>query len=329
MVKWLVVFAVGVLVLMLGVIYWHSRRRIRRLMRHDKRHIGLLMLLALIPLAFLSMYYAKVRLPAPLELLDLSVPGVLFAIGLAILTVLGFMVTVSRVEDLYERIQDYPDLLERCKEIVEAELERVGPNGKRKGGKIWILANAPAFGNISAPTECQEYLEKLKLLLERSSVDVMLACHSWVPKANGKSELFEFYEKRWKDHKGWRQRVRENYPIIEMIRGHIGAEGYKPRRLRVFKRSRVVEAPFHAVVTSDSAILFNVLHFPSGDGRRYSREDKSPVKVIGFRTSDKAALREIQNGIENRVKHVTREERRSASKNQRKDAVQRRRAGRA
>lgn len=260
-------------------------------------------LMAIISLAYFSVF---VILPQGLGITDMTSAGAVFVVVMAIVTVGGFLLTVTRLEEIHGRILSYPHLLERIDVLIDMEAARL-KKGKKNPGRLYILANAPAVGNVSAPHEFQQLLPELKRLLNDSRVEVKLACLPWKQDFAGTSAIERFYEEHWASLTTKRElnsKIAESIELIRVLQA--AAKGLHTEGKEVYQLT-VHEAPFHLFLTSERAILFTALSFPDYisdalDGEAEpEREDLREVKVIGFETGDRSILNALRKGFERRM----------------------------
>lgn len=239
---------------------------------------------------------------------SLAKPGVIFVVGMAIVTIIGFLVTVSKLDEIHGRILDYPYLIERCEELAKQEDERVR---KGKSGRILIFANAPAFGHVSAPIGFARYKQHLEPLLMRSEVDVEIVCLSWIPNEKGVYRLDEFYKKHWPDDSNLDAKIKESKNILNTVGSIARKDNESSQKKKLYRlKDDVNEIPFHLFMTSERAILFTALSYPqlkspsTGNASTNEAEGVSPTKkvqIIGFETGDKGILRALEEGVKARL----------------------------
>lgn len=259
-----------------------------------------LVLLAHVSFGYLKLGQIKSGQPATAPF---STPGSVFVVALALITATGFALTITKLDEIHGRILTYPDLMERVEELVKLEHHRVFE--RRKDGEIYILANAPAFGNVSAHREFDRCKGKLAALLSNKSVDVHLACKSWLRTGDGPSPLEEFYQLHWPNHPQLSAKISESMDLINNVVGGSLAGGKEIKRLYRF-REHVEEAPYHLFITSKRAILFTALTYPyvsrkgESSGARL-RERSKTVEIIGFETGDAAIIEALKRAFLDRI----------------------------
>jgi len=280
------------------IMYEGGMRAALRLLRGWR---ALLPILALVALATVSIAVFKQDL-APSH--PLSSPGVVFVLGMAVVTILGFLVTIAKLDEFHSRIYDYSHLIEKCEELVDNELARVESKGK---GRIMVFANAPAFGNMSAPEQYPRFRTKLVKLLQDERVEVVLACLSWKPRGDN-SPHDTFYRRHWPTAPDLTLRIRESESLIN----HVVAASVPTALPKVMYRlqEEIKEVPFHLFMTTNAAVLFVSLGYPLGGAQVQQRAaQESEVQVVGFITTDRAALLELKEGFIRRVNDRTYAER--------------------
>lgn len=262
-------------------------------------------ILALVALAIVSVLLSC---PSGLNVEFVSKPGVIFVLSLAIVTVLGFLLTISRIEDIHGRILDYSHLLERCADLAEMEKGRVDKKGF---GRVTLLANAPAFGNVSAPKEFEVFFSKLKFLIPHPDVEVDLLCLPWTKRrtADGQevNPLDQFYDRHWGDEPevDLPKKIEQSKEIIRWLVKQGGTNKVAHALI-----PWAGEVPFHLFMTTDKAILFTTLSFPkerakgddSGESHTEGRtRRREKVEVVGVETGDHGILRALNKAVESRL----------------------------
>jgi hypothetical protein len=256
----------------------------------------LLPIFSLIALVTLSIFLSKKEFSA---IEPLSSPGVVFILGMAVLTILGFLVTIAKLDEIHSRIYDYSFLIERCEKLVDNELNRVQ---EKKKSRVIIFANAPAFGNMSVPEQYSSFREKLVTLLQNEHVEVVLACLSWKPR-DGTSPHNNFYMRHWPpaQHREVSSRIAESESLIN----HVCATALVPEiapKMTYCLKEEIKEVPFHLFMTTDAAVLFVSLWYPPEfQQTQGSRLQESKVQIMGFETTDRAALLELERGFRSRI----------------------------
>ncbi|MCC7519893.1 MAG: hypothetical protein IT578_12010 [Verrucomicrobiae bacterium] len=237
--------------------------------------------------------------------------GVLFPIGISAITVAGFVFTITKLDDILSRLHSYDILLEHLGRMIDAEMERA----RVGAGQIVIVANAPAFGNISAHEKYPLILEKLARAFHAENMTVRIICKDWnwfVPDGmdtNDKNVAFEikgvneqpvdqikstwlggFYW-AWENTPRWdAQRLKKPYfQSIYLL--NVLANARVNRLLGITKQVWTFgdgHAPLHMVATTDRALLFHVVDFPFRGAQPPSR-----IQVIGSETGDTAVVQRL------------------------------------
>lgn len=264
-------------------------------------------LLAVLSLACFSVYMVA---PEGFDVKWLSSSGALFVVVLAIITVGGFLLTVTRLEEIHGRILSYPHLLERIDALIDLETSRVTRKGKKNSGRLYILANAPGVGNVSAPEEFDQFWPRLRDLLSNPQVEVKIACLSWKEDIQGTSPIYRFYYEHWGGAVGEEElqpRINQSLEMISLVKKAVSEHlTNRPKELYRLKGT-VHEVPFHLFLTSERAILFTALSFPdyaslNADVAR--KDDNREVKVIGFETGDRSILDALRKGFDRRLHKI-------------------------
>jgi len=287
-------------------LYWSAIHMALQTIKHAKVVIPIL---ALITVTALSVCFTLTSSEANISVANfLSQPGVIFIVGIAMVTIIGFLVTVSKLDDIHGRILDYPHLMERCEELAKQEDERVR---KGKPGRIIIFANAPAFGHVSAPSGFARYKQYLEPLLTRREVDVEIVCLSWIPNEKGVYRLDEFYKNHWPDDSNLDAKIKESKNILNTVGSIARRDDESSQKKKLYRlKDYVNEIPFHLFMTSERAILFTALSYPqpkspsTGNASTNEAEGVSPTKkvqIIGFETGDKGILRALEEGVKARL----------------------------
>jgi hypothetical protein len=267
-------------------------------------------LLALLSLAYFSIYVVA---PDGLEIKWLSSAGSVFVVVMAVITAGGFLFTVARLEEIHGRILSYPHLLERLDALLELEFARVTRKGKRNSGRLYILANAPAIGNVSAPEEFDLCWQRLEALLKSPDVEVKIACLSWEQDFQETSPIHRFYFEHWANTVGndeLRRKINQSLEMISIVRK--SKPDYLPTRPKELYRLKntIHEVPFHLVLTTERAILFTALSFPDysseslNDDYGIRQDDHREVKVVGFETGDRSILDALRKGFDRRLHKI-------------------------
>lgn len=98
-------------------------------------------------------------------------PGTIFALFAATVTVLGFTITITRLEESHVRITSYDELLERLSRLLRITLDSHNSEGLR------ILCTVPTLGNMSRPDlSLDEVYPRLKAVIESNTLDVEIVC---------------------------------------------------------------------------------------------------------------------------------------------------------
>lgn len=259
---------------------------------------------ALVALSLISNWLAT---PAGAKAEPLSTPGVVFVVVASTLTVVGLVLTISKLDEIHGRILDYGHLMERCEELVKREKERLDAG---QSARIIIFANAPAFGCVSASAEFASYRKQLDSVVTNPRVKVVVGCHSWIPEASGAdTKLVEFYKRHWHEHPQLADKINESVNLINMVHDNKRQGNKELFRLR----TDIEEVPFHLFLTSERAILFTALSFPyeglQNTGNTVSRVQSRirdrmgyrDVQIIAFETGDRAIMQALENGLTNRL----------------------------
>jgi hypothetical protein len=250
---------------------------------------------AVFALAVLSVSVAR---PKMSDIEVFSSPGVIFVVAMAILTVLGFFLTVSKLHEMQSRILGYDVLMERCTELVRAEVSRVA--NENKPGKLIVFANAPGFGNMSAPDQFDRYRQELHKLIDLSTARVVLGCLSW--EGGSESRHDNFYSEHWGNREDFGARVAESRNIAEKV-----VERYDPvsdNKMAYALVNEIQEVPFHLVLTSERAILFVSLNYPRRNNAAGGSSDtahvptpQKPARIIAWETNDTAVREALEEGV--------------------------------
>jgi len=265
---------------------------------------------ALLSLAYFSIY---VGAPDGFKIAWLSSAGSVFVVVMAVITAGGFLLTVTRLEEIHGRILSYPHLLERLDALLETEFTRVTRKGKRNSGRLYILANAPAIGNVSASEEFDLCWQRLEALLKSPDVEVKIVCLSWEQDFQETSPIHRFYFEHWAGTVGddeLQRKIKQSLEMVSIVRK--SQSDYFPIRSKELYRLKntMHEVPFHLVLTTERAILFTALSFPDysseilGDGYGLRQDDHREVKVVGFETGDRSILDALRKGFDRRLKKI-------------------------
>jgi len=254
---------------------------------------------AIVSLAWLSIYIAAEE---GWSLEWLASAGAIFVVLMAVVTVIGLLLAVTRLEEIHGRILDYAHLAERLDMIIDREYDRVTEKGKRRRGRILIFANAPAIGNVSASPGYSVFRPRLRELLKHHRVEVKLACHSWQAEDGAQSRIERFYRRHWEqalEPNVLLDRIEESYVLLRDVSSVAGTNDSAPKQLFRLTES-VQEVPFHLFMTSTRAILYTALSFPE-ESRRRSNSQPVEVRIVGFETGDRSILQALEDGFERRL----------------------------
>lgn len=109
------------------------------------------------------------------RLLDLTKPGTIFALFAATVTVLGFTITITRLQESHVRISSYEELLERIARLLQVTLESPDDPDDRKG--LRILCTVPNLGNMSHPgLSLRQVYPRLKEVGKRGNLHIDIVC---------------------------------------------------------------------------------------------------------------------------------------------------------
>lgn len=110
---------------------------------------------------------AEIRLRS-VRLLDLTTPGTIFALFAATVTVLGFTITITRLQESHVRISSYEDLLQRLARLLNVTLD--SPNDSEG---LKILCTVPNLGNMSHPgLSLRKVYPRLKKVRDRKTLHI-------------------------------------------------------------------------------------------------------------------------------------------------------------
>ena len=274
---------------------------------------GWIMLAPLMALLSLSYFSIYVVAPGGFEIKWLSSAGGVFVVVMAVITAGGFLLTVTRLEEIHGRILSYPHLVERLDALLELEFTRVTRKGKRSSGRLYILANAPAIGNVSASEEFDLCWQRLEALVKNPDVEVKIACLSWKQDYQETSPIHRFYFEHWGGTIGddeLERKIKQSLEIISIVRN--SRYEYFPTRPKELYRLKdtIHEVPFHLVLTTERAILFTALSFPDyssevlSDDYGIHQDDHREVKVVGFETGDRSILDALRKGFDRRLHKI-------------------------
>ena len=270
--------------------------------------------------AFLSIHLAS---PEHSDLKVISSAGAVFVVVMAIITVCGFLLTITRLEDIHGRIQSYSYLLERINALVKIELDRVNNELTDRTGMLYIFANAPAIGNVSVPSEYKACSARLSTLIDHQKVNVKICCLS---------DIRDFYVKHWGNvltTSDLNEKIFESENMISEIHS---SPNYEIKK-QVYKlKPEFLEVPFHLFLTSERAIIYTALSFPESELpentsanlkflSHLAEEDHSKwtffndlirnhmnkyhqVQIIGFETGDRSVREALKDAFEKRLKVI-------------------------
>lgn len=102
-------------------------------------------------------------------------PGTIFAALLGLITILGFFATLVRLQEIEGRAVDYATLHERVAKLINDEAR----DAHRGNRFVWIMANAPTFGNLSDRMSFLRFYETLHDALGNRSLEVQTLCLDW------------------------------------------------------------------------------------------------------------------------------------------------------
>lgn len=242
--------------------------------------------------------------------------GVLFPVGIAFVTLGGFLFTLNKLDDILSRIHSYAVLLDHLERMIKREKERAdaGPSP----GQLLIMANAVSFGNISAVERYSPIHETLGKALAHPDINVRIICRDWgadlvipaeltrqqldrvchhpegLPEATvdviRKTSLGAFYW-AWENSAGWNVEslkgpYYEAISLIDAVRSsHPNGKTSVTKAVWTIPQGHV---PFHMVLTTDRALLFHVLDFPIRGNPRPPR-----IQVIGSEVGDAATVQQL------------------------------------
>ena len=231
----------------------------------------------------------------------LATAGSIFFGSMACVSIVAFVITITRLEDIQGRIQTYSQLMARCGRLARDEKKRVEESGEY--GRVLLLANAPALGIVSTPRLFETFEGELAALIASPRVKIQVACLSWEAPDSGASMHDRFYRSRFSNVAELESKIQHSGGIIQTIltkersvRRQIeaGDKTVEVTEIRHFGNT-VSEAPYHMFMTSARAIVFLTLSFPEG-----SRGGGRRVEVVGFETGDAAVLAALERGFRER-----------------------------
>ena len=249
--------------------------------------------------------------------------GLIFPIGIAVVTLAGFLFTLNKLDDILSRIHSYDKLIHNhCRKMLEDEYVMV-ENDKNQRGQVIIMANAVTFGNISTFEQYPLYWEILHKVFTHPRISVQVICLDWnwiVPPnitereahillpAKGVTEaelseikntpLGKFYWRWSSDNGTWNdERLMAPYyqaiSILSYLRDADAVRGVR-KEVLTFPSGH---SPLHMMVTSKRALLFHVLDIPVSDGQSPVR-----IQVIGSETGDDATIQQLIIAFEHHKK---------------------------
>jgi len=263
----------------------------------------LIPLAAVMALAVLSVSLAR---PGMSNIEVFSAPGIVFVVAMAALTVFGFLLTVSKLHDIHSRIRDYGVLMDRCTDMLKAEIKRV--TDEHKPGKLLVFANAPGFGSMSAPDEWLRYSDELGNLIVLPKVRVVLGCLSWIQEGTEESTHDKFYKLHWPTRPDLQTRIDESKRIATTIVELSG--GNRQGKAAYALVNEIQEVPFHLIMTSERAIMFVSLSYPSPNNDSSTTDEDQgqsvpfpvPAAIVAIETNDGAMRRALEDGVMARLK---------------------------
>ncbi len=253
-------------------------------------------LAAVLALAVLSVSIAR---PGMSQIEVFASPGVVFVVAMAVLTVLGFFLTVSKLHEMQSRILGYDLLMDRCTELLRAEVLRAANDNRP--GKVVIFANAPGFGNMSAPDQFANYSRELHKLIDLHTVRIVLGCLSW--QGGDSSAHDEFYRRHWDKRRDLSARIGESRQMAQWIVERQRTASDDNKQVYVLL-DQIQEVPFHLVLTSERAILFVSLNYPransvaaGGSASADVNPRSKPARIIAWETNDTAVREALEEGV--------------------------------
>jgi hypothetical protein len=311
-----VIVTIGFLAFWLTLDYYRRGFAAARVALQGRRFLAPILLLAVVVTLSIAIAVPGTRLASP---------GAVFAIVIAVVTIVGFFFTLAKLEEILSGLHSYEALVDRCEEMVREEIRFVEATDRR--GKLLIAANAVTFGNISAKQTYRGLLRALSKAFKDARIEVVTLSRAWewwIPRelqagqaravdsdiaqlpAEGAFETKTIVEIMatglgalywsWRDTEDWDdQKLCEPYyqavALLQVLR-----TAQPNSTLGVRKKAFSVgnsHVPFHMVITSKRALLFHVVDFPVGAGQAPRRK----LHVVGTETRESAVIEKLEEAF--------------------------------
>ena len=254
--------------------------------------------------------------------------GIIFPIVAASITVAGFLFTLNKLDDILSRILSYDVLVDRLSEMIEREIYRV--QNEKRPGRIYIIANSVTFGNISAHYKYYALLDELFEAFNNDLINVRIICRDWewwAPEnmiAEDKAVPInpqEILEKsldeikntplgrlywNWSGSGNWDdENLKKPYyqaiALLDVLRRARVRSQFDVRKQAYVLPSPTAFAPLHMVITSNRALLFHVIDFPT----RSNQHVPAKIHVIGTETGDPSIVERLEQAFNYHAEHST------------------------
>lgn len=237
-------------------------------------------------------------------------PGTMFVAAMAFVTAVGFIITITRIQDLASRINRYDELLIRAKDLIEREIN-AAESSYAEGDEIpeiRMVCTTPLHGNLTEKSKkAYEYYVRV---LERARRSIRLHILH-LPLL----ELKRFYDRF--SEEGRFSKDRTNEALTESLEFLSSIEKTSRHRIEV-DRSKPphimqhlwAEVGYRLLLSRRRAIFYVPLSLPLEsveDGPpAVSRQKETRVDMIGFETEDRFIIGQLRDNFEYLASRATR-----------------------
>jgi len=176
----------------------------------------------------------------------LRIPGTLFIVLMALVTVVGVAIGAYKIYDyfVFSRIYTLDNALRRATNLL------IKSSGKAT--QLRLLCFTPAIGNLTTPKQSEKFIEELKKWkpTEVDGQGIRIICL-------GETRLKSFYESYGRVYSKYRKKWKEAYDEAENLIN----EFRKKEKTEIKRKAKDFLPHYHYIVVGEKAILFVFLGF--------------------------------------------------------------------
>jgi hypothetical protein len=200
-------------------------------------------------------------------------PGTIFSGAMALVTLFGFIITLGKLQELEARVTDYSELHTRIAEVIRREVRRARDE---QGGLLWIMANAPTFGNVSSPVSFWRYHDALVEAIRCPELEIRILCLDPMFEEAGK--------RKWcvRDADAHDRRKLTLPETAETVHAKPGAESHLAALYRIFQgKLGQTKEEVDSACNCAVGVLANIASATQNHGQRMG----VPRAVLGYGSS--------------------------------------------